>query len=104
MDKRMAFVTGLANLRTFLLAHPEMPLPEYPSVYVFLRPDGPEQISKALAEIGRIAQILGTKVQNRLHEDGHYEAIRDFGGITYNAILCGNRVPPELRPAETDAR
>lgn len=76
-------LAGLAALRDFLAAHPDIPLAAAPNPFEVYALGGTDWQQRE--EVDRIAAVLG--VAARENEDGsHYTAERDFGGgVTYRA-------------------
>ena len=51
--------------------------------------DGPDEDGRA--EIDRIAALLGTEIDDRTAEYGHYIASRVFGPVEYRAVSIPSR-------------
>ena len=94
--RRRDLITGLRALADFLDDSPQIPAPYCVDVLVF-PPDVPGQDGRA--EIDRIAELTGARIDDRTTGYGHYTASRVFGPVEYRAVF----IPPGTR-ARRDAR
>jgi hypothetical protein len=81
---RDQFTAGLRQLADYLDSHPAIPVAPYGwdllvSTHCAADPDD-------IAQIDRIAALLGVPVEDELADGGHYSAIKSFGPITYRAF------------------
>jgi hypothetical protein len=82
-------ITGLRALADFLEANPTVPVSEYGQDYnLYVRTDTD---ASAVAEVDRIAAILGSPVRDDTRRGGHYWAVKTFGRITYRAVHIPSR-------------
>jgi hypothetical protein len=81
---RTKVISGLRQLADWLDDHPDVPVCPFGwdlSIY----PQHADDADRA-AEVDRIAAILGVEVTDQTSDGGHYQAIRTFGLITYEAV------------------
>ena len=81
-EHRQAVIDGLRELADFLTEHPDVPL-SYSSNWITYLPGGTDEEERA--EVDRVAAILGVTTESPGSPD-HYEASRQFGGMTYKAL------------------
>ena len=94
--RRRDLITGLRALAKFLEDSPLIPAPYCVDVLVF-PPGALEEDGRA--EIDRIAELTGARIDDQTAEYGHYTASRVFGPVEYRAVF----IPPRNR-AYYDAR
>ena len=76
-------ISGLRQLADWLDAHPGVPVCPYGwDLSIYPRGDDAARI----AEVNRIAAILGADITDETRQGGHYIAARSFGLITYEAV------------------
>ncbi|WP_432928174.1 hypothetical protein ACQPZZ_01405 [Microbispora sp. CA-135349] len=82
-DHRSALIAGLRALADFLDANPAVPVPYSVNVLHFPHraPD-----AEMCAEVDHIAELLGTSIDPREREAGHYAASICFGPVEYRAV------------------
>jgi hypothetical protein len=86
---RAKVIGGLRQLADLLEAHPGVPVCPFGwdlSVY----PQYDDEAAR-VAEVDRIAAILGVAVADQTGQGGHYTAARTFGLITYAAVYIPRR-------------
>ena len=91
---RAKVIDGLRQLADYLADHPDVPVPGYGwdlNIYT----DSDDDDAVALAEVHRIAAILGVTPADDTARGGHYIATRCFGLVSYRAVHV-----PERRMAE----
>jgi hypothetical protein len=79
---RTEFIAALRSLANFLVANPAVPVPPY-GADITLCADNYETGGKA--QVDHLARLLGASITDNT-PDGHYEADRSFGCITYRAV------------------
>ncbi|MEU7692545.1 hypothetical protein [Microbispora hainanensis] len=82
-DHRSALIAGLRALADFLEANPAVPVPCSANVLHF-----PQRATDAemCAEVDHISELLGTSIDPRERESGHYAASIRFGPVEYRAV------------------
>jgi hypothetical protein len=82
-------ITGLRALADFLEANPAVPVCEYGQDYnLHVRA---ETDASAVAEVDRIAALLGSPVRDDTARGGHYSVVKTFGRISYRAVHIPSR-------------
>lgn len=93
-NHRCALIAGLRALADFLDANPAVPVPHSVNVLHF-----PPRATDAeiCADVDRIAELLGTSIDLRERQYGHYAASICFGPVEYRAvaILAARRAEHE---------
>ena len=82
-NHRSALIAGLRTLADFLDANPAVPVPR--SVNALHFPHGATD-ADICAEVDHIAELLGTSIDPREREYGHYAASICFGPVQYRAV------------------
>jgi hypothetical protein len=90
---RDQLTAGLRQVADYLDTHPDIPAAPYGwellvSTHRTTDVDG-------IAEVDRIAAVLGVPVEDGIADGGHYAAIKTFGPITYQAF----HIPARYRAA-----
>ncbi len=83
-NSRDQFIGGLRQLADYLDTHPAVPVALHGwdllvSTHHDRDPDG-------IAEVDRIAALLGVPAEDEIADGGHYSAIKVFGPVTYRAF------------------
>src|ERR1700728_1099586 len=86
---RTQIVNGLRQLANYLDTHPDVPVNEFG--WDLLSCTRETTDAAGMAEVDRIAAILGVQVRDDTPEGGHYTAAKTFGRITYEAIHVTTR-------------
>ncbi len=81
---RDQITTGLRQLADYLDNHPDIPVAPYG--WDLLVATHLDSDTHGIAEIDRVAAILGVPAENEIPDNGHYSALRAFGPITYRAF------------------
>lgn len=91
------YANSLRQIADFYEANPDMPVPGWPSEFIFLY-DRQAFLNavKVLARGGKVTK----EVERR--EDGNYKAIRDFGGNRVIVEIPRKAICRLIRPAEYD--
>lgn len=83
-QQRSRVIAGLRSLAEFLEGNPDVPTPSWASMMVFPANGTEHEMRK---EVDRIAALIGTKIDDRTAEHGHYTATRNFGPLEYRAVF-----------------
>lgn len=86
--ERAAKVAGLRALADYLEAHPDLPTGSLKFRYYPGRADGFEDEAAKVAEVDRVAGILGVEAGPQYEGDPHHYATRQFGSVSYEAVVC----------------
>ncbi|MBB5082992.1 hypothetical protein HNR40_008495 [Nonomuraea endophytica] len=84
--RRQQFIGDLRSLATYLEDHGQVPIPRHVGMYLQVNPLLDSEVtdeSGAIAEVGRIAEILGVPVTVR---SGHHVAKLLFGRVAYKVV------------------
>jgi hypothetical protein len=92
-NPRDQLVGGLRQLADYLDTHPAIPVASHG--WDLLIPTHCDSDPEGIAEVDRIAAILGVTPEDGLADRGHYSAIKTFGPITYQAF----HIPASYRAA-----
>jgi len=94
-EERTRLIAGLRDLADFLDQNPGVPAPWGTEVLVF-----PAEASDAemFAEIGTIAETIGSTASDADSPRGHYTSVRNFGPVQYRAVA----IPHSARDNEGD--
>ena len=89
---RIDFIAGLYALADFLDANPALPIPLF-RAEILIHVDGSDDEQRA--EVDRLAELLGTSVDDETGDGGHYTAMRSFGPVEYRCVA----IPAAVRAA-----
>ena len=98
---RAQIIDGLRQLADYLAAHPAVPVAPYG--WDLLVSSHRDTDTEGIAEIDRIAAILGVTVKDDTSNGGHYTAARAFGPISYQAFHISARSKAAYRAYMTYA-
>ncbi|GEM_PF-532922 len=97
---RAQITAGLRQLADYLDTNPALPLAPYGWDLLVSTHDDTD--TAGIAEVDRIAAILGVPVRDEIADGGHYTAIKAFGLITYQAFHIPARSKAAYRAHITD--
>ncbi|GGK69866.1 hypothetical protein Ppa06_36880 [Planomonospora parontospora subsp. parontospora] len=83
-DHRPAVIEGLRELAAFLEANPAVPVPPHGVTVLHFPARGTD--AEMIAEIDRIAALLGTAPDPDDMAHGHHKARLAFGPVSYEAL------------------
>jgi len=86
---RAQVITGLRQLADYLDSHSDVPVSEFGWDLLICARE--ETDAAGMAEVDRIAAVLGVQVSDCTADGGHYMAIKTFGRITYEAVYIPTR-------------
>lgn len=81
-EERARFIAGLRELADYLVAHPGVPVPDYPRIMAHA--DGSDEEKRQAVD--QAAPELGAEASEILPGSGHYTAARYFGPIEYGVL------------------
>jgi hypothetical protein len=82
--RRAMFIADLYRMADYLAKHPEIPLDEYPSLTISHFPSGTD--AEELAEVRRVADLLGVAPTPEHPNSTHIVAAKRFGQVTYRTV------------------
>jgi hypothetical protein len=82
--RRAEFIADLRRMADFLAANTDIPLDTYPSLDVSYHPRGTDE--QELAEVERVAAMLGVEAAPESEGSSHVVAVKEFGSVRYKAI------------------
>jgi hypothetical protein len=88
IQERRDFIAGLRDLADFLERTREVPVPRWESVMFFPSASTDNEMRQ---EIDRVAALLGSGIEDRTAEYGHYTTSRYFGTLQYRAVAIPAR-------------
>ncbi|GGS73382.1 hypothetical protein GCM10010156_35300 [Planobispora rosea] len=83
-DYRAAVIQGLQGLAAFLEANPAVPVPRHDVTFLYFPTRGTD--AEMIAEIDRIATLLGVTPDPSDTAYGHHKARLAFGPVAYEAL------------------
>ncbi|GGT08988.1 hypothetical protein GCM10010156_77370 [Planobispora rosea] len=83
-DYRAAVIQGLRDLATFPEANPAVPIPRHDVTFLYFPTRGTD--AEMIAEIDRIATLLGVTPDPSDTIYGHHKARLAFGPVGYEAL------------------
>ncbi|MFE3455255.1 hypothetical protein ACFXJ8_40700 [Nonomuraea sp. NPDC059194] len=83
-DRRTAFVTGLRDLAAYFEANPDVPLPRHSITALYFPPKADDKAMRA--DIDHVAALLGTEIDPKDLQFGHYKTGLSFGPVRYEAL------------------
>ncbi|WP_068920871.1 hypothetical protein [Planobispora rosea] len=83
-DYRAAVIQGLRDLAAFLEANPAVPVPRHDVTFLYFPTRGTD--TEMIAEIDRIATLLGVTPDPSDTIYGHHKARLAFGPVGYEAL------------------
>jgi hypothetical protein len=89
---RPDFIAGLHALADFIDANPAVPIPPF-RAEILIHVSGTDDEQRA--EVDRLAELLGTPVNDETGDRGHYTAMRPFGPVEYRCVA----IPAAVRAA-----
>jgi hypothetical protein len=95
-ERRQAVIDGLRELADFLTEHPDVPVGNTWSLMYHARGTDEEK----RAEVDRVAAILGI-AGGTPNDPDHYEAVRKFGAISYEALAITDEHMRRYRAASS---
>jgi hypothetical protein len=87
--ERGEFIDGLRELADYLVANPDVAVPDYPHIWIHI--DGTDDQKRA--EIERYAGLVDADPEFGIH----YTTGRDFGSITYEFVAIPSAAKAEHR-------
>jgi hypothetical protein len=78
---RTAYISALRELADYLTANPAIPVPSSGTASVRVN----DPADGGCGQVDRIAELLGTPVEDGLTSSGYYQTKRNFGPVEYVA-------------------
>lgn len=95
IGERAAQISGARQMLDFLEDNPDVPVNSSLGVAIYVRGDD------RVAEVDRIAALLGVEAGRRYEADSSHNAIREFGPVVYGAV-ASNVYDQDEKPAEAE--